>query len=125
MKRAARRAGRRVALVAVAALLALTAAGFGLAAGVLALAREVGTVPALLVVAGVAAVLCLILMLVIAADTRKEERLAAMRRPIDSEFASAAFRSAALTGATARPSRGLIGLALVAVGALLVLRGRD
>jgi hypothetical protein len=124
-KRAARRVGRRIAMLAAAALLALTAAGFGLAAGTLALAREIGTVPALLVVAGGALLVCLILLLVVAADGRKEARLAAQRPPIDREFASAAFRSAALTGVRARPSRGLVGLALVAIGALLVLRGRD
>ena len=123
VRRLARRARLRAVLIGLCVLLGLLAIGFGLAAATAALAAELGLVPALLVMAGLALVGVLILLLLLAAEARKARRLAARRAGLDRQFARAALLSAA-PSRLGRPSRGVVGLVLVAVGALLVLRGR-
>jgi hypothetical protein len=123
---AARRAGRRAGLAALAGLLALVAIGFGTGAATVALANRYGAVTALLVMAAIAVVGVLIVVAVLAADARRARREAARRPGLERTMARAAIYSAATAGRKARlPSRGLVGLAFVAIGALLVLRGRD
>jgi hypothetical protein len=125
VRRAARRARLRAILVALAALLGLLGVGFLIAAATAALADAVGLVPALLLMAGLALVGLLVIAAILAAEARRARELAARREGLDGAFARAALRSA-VPPRVGRPSRGMVGLGLVAVGALLVLlRGRD
>ncbi len=119
---AGRRAGLRAGLAAGAALAGLLVVGFLLAAATVALAERLGLVNALLVMAGGAFVVALILMLTMRIQARRDRRAAAIRSELDSRL----LRAAALSMVPTRtPSRPVVGLGLVALGALLVLmRGK-
>jgi len=123
LKDAGRRIGMRVVLTAAAALAGLVAAGFAIGAVTVALAARLGTIEALLVMAGVALVVMIALLIVISAQARRDREQAALRAELDSRLIRAAAVSMIPTRA---PSRPVLGLALVAVGALLVMiRRRD
>jgi hypothetical protein len=117
-----RRAALRAALFAGCVLAALLCLGFALMAATVALAVRVGTINALAIMAAGALVLLLLLAGALAWEERRHRRLAAQRAALDRELARAAALSLA---AGARPSRPVIGLGLVAAGALLVLLRRD
>ena len=72
--------------------------------------------------AGGALVVLLILLAALAWEERRHRRLAARRAALDRQLARAAALS--LVGG-ARPSRPMLGLGLVALGALMVLLRRD
>jgi hypothetical protein len=72
--------------------------------------------------AAAALVLLLALLGALAWEARRHRRLAVRRAALDRELAQAAALS--LVGG-ARPSRGAIGVGLVALGALMVLLRRD
>jgi hypothetical protein len=121
VRRVARRARWRAALIGLAALLGLMALGFALIAATVALAEAIGPVRALLVMAGIALFGLAIVLIVLAAEARDERRRAARRETLDRELA----RAALLAAVPSRPSRGMAGIALVVLGAVLVLRRRD
>ena len=99
--------------------------GFVLAGGTVALTERVGQLQALVIMAGVALVVLLALVGILAIETRRERRIAARRASLDRQLLRAAAISAAGRGIAAAGPRG-IGLGLVALGALLVLaRPRD
>jgi hypothetical protein len=119
-----RRAAVRAALVGGCILAALLCIGFVLAAATVALADRVGMINALAIMAGGSLVLVLILLGVLELEARRHRRYAARRASLDREL----YRAAALSALPRRaPSRPVIGLGLVALGALLVLarRGDD
>jgi hypothetical protein len=121
VRRVTQRARLRATLIGIAVLLGLIALGFGLLAATVALADEIGLLEALLVMAGLALLGLLVVLGVLAAEARKARRLAARRGGLDRDLA----RAALLSAAPARlPSRGVLGLVLVALGAVLVLRAR-
>lgn len=114
----------RAVLTAAAVLAGVVAAGFAIGAATVALAARLGTIEALLVMAGVALVVMIALLVVISAQARRDREQAALRAELDSRL----IRAAAVSMIPARaPSRPVLGLALVAVGALLVMirRGDD
>ena len=117
-----RRASRRAALIGGCILAALLCLAFALIAATVALAERVGTINALAIMAGGALVVLLLLLAALAWEDRRHRRLAARRAALDRELARAAALS--LVG-DARPSRPVIGLGLVAIGALMVLLRRD
>jgi hypothetical protein len=124
LRDAGRRIGIRAVLIAAAALAGLMAAGFVIGAATVALAARLGTIEALLVMAGVALVIMIALLIVISAQARRDREQAALRAELDSRL----LRAAAVSMIPTRvPSRPVLGLALVAVGALLVMirRGDD
>jgi heme/copper-type cytochrome/quinol oxidase subunit 2 len=124
LRDAGRRIGMRAVLAAAAALAGLIAAGFAIGAATVALAARLGTIEALLVMAGVALVVMIALLIVISAQARRDREQAALRAELDSRL----LRAAAVSMIPTRvPSRPVLGLALVAVGALLVMirRGGD
>ena len=91
-------------------------------AATMALAERFGTINALAIMAGGALVVLFLLLAALAWEDRRHRRLAARRAALDRELARAAALS--LVG-DARPSRPVIGLGLVAIGALMVLLRRD
>jgi hypothetical protein len=117
-----RRAALRAALIGGCVLAALLCLAFALTAATVGLARQVGTVDALAIMAAGALVLLLVLLLALAWEARRHRRLAARRAALDRQLAQTAALS--LLGG-ARPSRPAIGLGLVALGALMVLMRRD
>ena len=121
---ATHRLRRRATLIAIAAFLALLAFGFALAAATTALADEIGRTGALLVMAGLALAGLLVMLGLLAAEAREAREIAARRASLEGELARAALLGAAIPR-LARPSRGVVGLALVALGAFLVLGRRD
>lgn len=113
-----RRAGQRAALYAGCAVAALVCVGFALAAATSALADRFGMVNACAIMAGGALLVLLILMGILALEGRRHRRLAERRASLDRQL----YRAAALSMVPNRmPSRPVLGLGLVAVGALLVL----
>jgi hypothetical protein len=124
LRDAGRRIGMRAILTAAAGLAGLVAAGFAIGAATVALAARLGTIEALLLMAGVALVVMIALLIVLSAQARRDREQAALRSELDSRLLRAAAVSMIPTRA---PSRPVVGLALVAVGALLVMirRGGD
>lgn len=124
LRDAGRRAGLRASLAVAAAVAGLVAAGFAIGAATVALAARIGTIEALLVMAGAALLIMIALLIVRSAQARRDREQAALRAELDSRL----MRTAALSMIPTRaPSRPVVGLALVALGALLVLirRGDD
>ncbi len=123
-----RNVGRRVAvratLIGACILAALLCIGFVLAAATVALADRVGMINALAIMAGGSLVLVLVLLGALELEARRYRRFAARRAILDRQL----YRAAALSAMPRKaPSRPVIGLGLVALGALLVLarRGED
>ena len=113
-----RRAVTRGALIAACALAALLTLAFALAAATVALSQEVGPIAALAIMAAGSMALLLILLGILALEARRHRRLAVRRADLDRQL----MRAAALSMVPDRaPSRPVIGLGLVALGALLVL----
>ena len=122
LRHAGRRAALRGALIGGCVLAALVALGFALAAAAVALAARVGTVEALAIMAAGAVVVVLIFLIALAIETRRHRRLQLRRATLDREL----YRAAAVSMMPSRaPSRPVVGLGLVALGALLVLARRD
>lgn len=124
IRRVARRTQFRAILIACIAVTAGLAFCFALGTATVALANELGWVAALAVMAGVMAFVALILAAVLAEEARRERLRAAQRSGLDRQLARAALLSAAPTR-LGRPSRGLVGAGLVALGALIILLRRD
>jgi uncharacterized iron-regulated membrane protein len=117
-----RRAALRATLVGGCILAALLCLVFALMAATVALADRYGMINALAIMAGGALILLLSLMVALAWEARRHRRLAAQRVRLDRQL----YRTAALSlMGDARPSRPVLGLGLVALGALLVLMRRD
>jgi nitroreductase len=122
LRNTARRARLRALLIAGAGLAGALAFGFALAAVTVALARAVGVMPALWIVAGVALSILLGLLIALSAEARRHRQIAAERERLDRQL----YRAAALSAIPRRSvSRTGLGLGLVALGALLVLVRRD
>ena len=123
--RASRRLGLRLALIALCVLVGLIVLGFGLTAATVALAQRYGLLPALGIMAGGGIVILLALLLALAEEKRRHRRVAARQQMLDRQL----FHAAAESMVPQRmPSRPVAGLALVAIGSLLVLMrrgGRD
>ena len=117
-----RRVALRAALIGGCVLAALLCLGFALMAATVALADRFGMINALAIMAGAALLLLLILLAALAWEERRHRRLAAQRAALDRQLAQAAALS--LIGG-ARPSRPMVGLGLVALGALMVLLRGD
>ena len=117
-----RRAALRAALIGGCVLAALLCLAFALAAATVALADRFGMINALAIMAGGALLVLLILLAALAWEARRHRRLAAQRAALDRQLAQAAALS--LVGG-ARPSRPMVGLGLVALGALMGLLRRD
>ena len=117
-----RRVALRAALIGGCVLAALLCLGFALMAATVALADRFGMINALAIMAGAALLVLLILLAALAWEERRHRRLAAQRAALDRQLAQAAALS--LVGG-ARPSRPMVGLGLVALGALMVLLRRD
>ena len=121
LRHAGRRAALRGALIGGGVLAALGCIAFALAAATVALAARVGTVEALAIMAAGALVLVLVFLGALALEARRHRRLRARRADLDREL----YRAAAVSMMPSRaPSRPVIGLGLVALGALLVLARR-
>ena len=116
-----RRAQLRASLAGGALLFGLIALGFALLAATVALAEELGLLNALLVMAGGAFVIAIILIVVMKAQARRDRRMAAARAEMDSRLLKAAAVSMVPGMA---PSRPVLGLGLLALGALMVLGRR-
>lgn len=125
LRETGRRFSLRAALLAVCVLSLLVCLGFGLAAATVALSARIGLLEALGVMAGGALAVALIVLGVLAIEARQARRRAALRPPLESELMrSVAFTAAAVPGVARLPSRNVLGLGLVAVGAALVLLRR-
>jgi MYXO-CTERM domain-containing protein len=116
-----RRAALRGSLMACAVLAALFCLGFVLMAATVALAERVGLINALWIMAVGALVLALAFLVALRIEARNHRRTAARRAELDRQLFQAAALSMIPTHA---PSRPVLGLGLVAVGALLVLMRR-
>jgi hypothetical protein len=122
LRDAGRRATVRAVLAASCVLAGLIAFGFALGAATVALAHEIGTVRALLAMAAGAFLLMLILIGVLSWQAKRDRQQAAIRAELDSRL----MRAAAISMVPTRlPSRPVLGLGLVALGAVLVLLRRD
>jgi hypothetical protein len=122
VRRVSRRMGLRLTLIAGCVLAGVVFLIFALAALTVALTREIGLLAALLVVAAGALVLVGILLAALALEARRHRRTLARQRTLDRQL----LQAAALSAVPSRmPSRPVAGLALVALGALLVLMRRD
>lgn len=125
LRETGRRFGLRAALLSGCVLALLVCLGFGLAAGTVALSARIGLLPALGVMAGCALAVALVILAVLAVEARQAKRRAALRPSLESELVrSVAFTAAANPAARRLPSRYVVGLGLVAVGATLVLLRR-
>jgi MYXO-CTERM domain-containing protein len=121
LRQLGRRAALRGTLAAGCVLAALLCLGFALAAATAALADRIGLINALAVMATGALLLLLILLAALALEARRHRRRAARLASLDRQM----FRAAALSMVPERaPSRPVAGLALVALGAFLVLARR-
>jgi hypothetical protein len=123
LRHVGQRLGLRAALIAGCALAGAVCLGFALAAVTVALAARLGAVAALAIMAGVALLVALALVLALSIDAQRERRIAARRASLDREFLRAAAISAA-PRAVRLPGRSAVGLAMVALGAALVLARR-
>lgn len=119
MRVSARHAQRKAVLGAVVGVLALAALGFGLLALTLALAKWLGLIPALLILCAVNLAGTGIAVAMLSAENRKARELAARRAPLDRDLARAALMAA--PGGIRHVPRGLVGAALVLLGAALVV----
>jgi Na+/melibiose symporter-like transporter len=117
-----RRAALRGALMGGCVLAALLCICFALAAATAALADQVGIIAALAIMAGAAMLVVLVFLLALSVEERRHRtRVQPMRARLDRDL----YRAAAVSMAPRRPpSRGAVGLGLVALGALLVLARR-
>ena len=121
IKNAGRRAALRASLVAGMVVAGLVCLGFLMMAATVALAERVGIINALGIMAGAALVVVLIFWIALALEARRYRRTAARRAALDQQL----FRAAAMSMIpSSAPSRPVLGLGLVAVGALLVLMRR-
>ncbi len=120
VRASARQVQRKALFGVVAALFGVMALVFGLIALTLGLADWLGVIPALLMLCAISLAGTGIALALLASETRKARLLAARRAPLDRELARAALFSAAPLGVRRLP-RGLVGLGLVALGALLVV----
>ena len=121
LRHAGRRAALRGGLIGGGVLAALVCIGFALAAATVALAARVGTIEALAIMAAGALAVVLIFLGVLGLEARRHRRLRARRADLDRELVRAAAISMVPNRA---PSRPVVGLGLVALGALLVLARR-
>lgn len=124
VRHASQRLGLRAALIGGCILAALLFLGFALAAATVRLSDRVGLLQALAIMAGVALLVVLVLVGVLATEARRERRIAARRAVLDRDLLRAASISAVLPRAAGLSSRTGLGLGLVALGALLVLARR-
>jgi hypothetical protein len=117
---AAQKFGRQAAIAAATGLLVLTAIGLALAALTVWLAGEVGTIWALLIVAGGLLVVAAILQLVVRLSDRRRPAYRAAQMPPPG-FAGSPFGAAPAAGGEAPPPGSVIGSAAVValVGFLL------
>jgi hypothetical protein len=121
-RRVGRRLGLRLTLMALCLLAGLVFLLFALAAATTALAVRVGLLDALGIMAAGALIVCVILLAILALEARRHRRDAARQQALDRRL----YRAAALAAVPGRlPSRPAAGLALVALGAFLVLMRRD
>lgn len=121
IKQTGRRLGLRIALAAVAALAFVVVLFFGLAGLAVYLTAYMRLHEALLLIAGVAALIVVAILVWMSVEARRHRRLAARRETFDRQL----VRAATLAAMPSRmPSRPITGLALVAAGALLVLLGK-
>lgn len=118
-----RRAAKRGKLILGAAVAGIIVFVCAIIAATVALAQEFGTLEALGIVGGVAFVVMLCFLLALWLEARRYRKLAARRAALDAQL----YRAAALSLVPDRaPSRPVLGLSLVAVGAgLILLRRRD
>lgn len=117
LRDAGRRARARAVVAVCCGLAGLIALVFGLTAITVALAHRIGPLWALVVMAGAALAVMLILLGVLSWQARRDRAQAAMRAELDSRL----MRAAALSMVPSRlPSRPVLGLGLVTLGALLV-----
>ena len=115
-----------MALIAGCVLAGIAFLAFALGAATVALTERVGLLQALVIMAGTALAVILVLIGVLAIEARRERRIAARRAALDSQLMRAAAISAAVPQASRLAGRTGLGLGLVALGALLVLaRSRD
>lgn len=118
-----RRAAKRGKLILGAAVAGIIVFVYALIAVTVALAREYGTLEALGIVGGIALLVMLGFLFALWLEARRHRRLAARRAALDAQL----YRAAALSLVPNRaPSRPVLGLGLVAIGAgLILLRRRD
>jgi hypothetical protein len=124
VRRAGRRMGLRLGLIAGCVVAGIVFLFFALAALTVALTQAIGLLDALGVIAAGALVVIGILLAILALEARSHRRTLARQRALDRQL----LQAAALSAVPSRlPSRPVAGLALVALGALLVLsrRGGD
>lgn len=121
MERAGRRAGLRAGLYAGCVLGGIVCLTFLLVLATAALAERYGLIEALAIMAAAAAALVVILLIALAIEGRRHRKQAALRARLDQQMLQAAAMSMVPNKA---PSRPVAGLALVAVGALLILARR-
>jgi hypothetical protein len=126
LRAAGQRLGLRAALIGGCVLAAAVFLAFALAAATVALTDRVGLLQALVIMAGAALALVLVLLGILAIEARRARRSTARRASLDRQLLQAAAISAA-PRVVRLPGRAGFGLALVALGALLVLarRGDD
>ena len=121
LRQISRRAARRGELMFGAAVTGIIALVYALIAVTTALAREYGTLAALGIVGGVAFLVMLGLLVALWLEARRHRQMAARRAALDAQL----YRAAALSLVPAKaPSRGAVGVGLVALGAALVLLRR-
>ena len=123
LRAAGQRLGLRAALIGGCALAAAIFLAFALAAATVALTDRVGLLQALVIMAGAALAVVLVLLGILAIESRRARRSAARRASLDRQLLRAAAISAA-PRVVRLPGRAGFGLALVALGALLVLARR-
>jgi hypothetical protein len=114
------RLGQRAALIGGCGLAALIFLVFALAAATVALSEWLGLLAALVIMAFLALAVLLVLVAMMAAENRRARRVAARRAALDRQFLQAAAISAA-PRLVRLPGRTGLGLALVGLGAALVL----
>ena len=116
-----RRAARRGELMFGAAVAGIIALVYALIAATIALAREHGMLTALGIIGGIAVLVMLGFLLALWIEARRHRRMAARRAALDAQL----YRAAAMSLVPERaPSRGVVGVGLVALGAALVLLRR-
>lgn len=118
-----RRAILRGELIAGAVVAGLIALVYALIAGTVALSYRYGTMEALGIVGAAAFAVMICFLIALSVEARRHRRLAARRAALDAQL----MRAAALSVIPDRaPSRPVVGLGLVAIGAaLVILRRRD
>jgi uncharacterized membrane-anchored protein len=121
LKQISRRAQVRGELIAGAVVFGIIALVYALIAVTVALAQRYGTLEALGIVGGVAFVVMLCFLLALSLEARRHRRLAARRAALDAQL----YRAAALSLIPDKaPSRPVVGVGLVALGAALLFLRR-